>query len=127
MNTQERILTNIHFPDFRITAGAILAAALTMPASAFAAEPAPAANGFAQLVPLILIMVIFYFLLIRPQQKRLKQHRAMVESLKKGDKIITNGGIHGTITDVKDDFLKVEIADGVRIRLQRDAVSSLAE
>ncbi len=105
---------------------ASLAAGLfAMPA--FAADAAPAGNGFAQLVPLILIMVIFYFLLIRPQQKRLKQHRAMVESLKKGDKIITNGGIHGTITDVKEDFLKVEIADGVRIRLQRDAVSSLAE
>ncbi len=118
---------NFRFPTFRTMTGGIAAAMLAMPALASAAEPAPAANGFAQLVPLILIMVIFYFLLIRPQQKRLKQHRAMVESLKKGDKIITNGGIHGTITDVKDDFLKVEIADGVRIRLQRDAVASLAE
>ncbi|MDX8401285.1 MAG: preprotein translocase subunit YajC [Mariprofundaceae bacterium] len=112
---------------YRARFGASLAAMLAAPGAALAAEPADPAGGFAQLVPLILIMVIFYFLLIRPQQKRLKQHRAMVESLKKGDRIITNGGIHGTITDVKDDFLKVEIADGVRIRLKRDAVASLAE
>ncbi len=91
------------------------------------AAAAGAQGGFASLVPLILIMVIFYFLLIRPQQKRMKQHRAMVESLKKGDKIVTSGGIFGQIVDVKEDVLKVEIADGVRIRIKRDSVAALAE
>jgi preprotein translocase subunit YajC len=70
-------------------------------------------------------MVIFYFLLIRPQQKRAKEHKAMVESLKKGDKIITNGGIYAQVIDVKENFLKVEIADNVRIKMKRDAVISL--
>ncbi len=92
------------------------------------AEAAPAAGGgFASLVPLLLIMVIFYFLLIRPQQKRVKEHRNMIESLKKGDKIITGGGIYGTITDVKDGFLRIEIADGVRIKVKQDSISSLAD
>ncbi len=97
--------------------------ATTLPA--YAAEAA--ANGFAQLVPLILIMVVFWFLLIRPQQKRMKEQRNMIDALKKGDKIITNGGIYGTITDIKDDFIRVEIADGVRIKMQRDAVAALSE
>ncbi|MDQ6975051.1 MAG: preprotein translocase subunit YajC [Mariprofundaceae bacterium] len=85
------------------------------------------AGGFAQLVPLILIMVVFWFLLIRPQQKRMKEHRNMVEALKKGDKIVTNSGIFATIIDIKDDFIRVEIADGVRIKMQRDAVTSLSD
>jgi len=89
--------------------------------------PASAGGGFASLVPLLLIMVIFYFLLIRPQQKRVKEHRNMIESLKKGDKVITGGGIYGTITDVKDDFLRIEIADGVRIKVRQDSISSLAD
>ena len=91
------------------------------------AAPAAAGGGFASLVPLLLIMVIFYFLLIRPQQKRVKEHRNMIESLKKGDKIITGGGIYGTITDVKEGFLRVEIADGVRIKVKQDSISSLAD
>ena len=67
-------------------------------------------SGFAQLIPLILIFVIFYFFLIRPQQKKVKEHKAMVESLKKGDKIVTTGGITGTITRVVDnDKIEVEI------------------
>ncbi len=101
----------------------------TIPAwstSAFAADSAPG-SGFTQLVPLIIIMVIFYFLLIRPQQKRAKEHRNMVESLKKGDKVVTNGGIFGTVTDVKDDYLKVDIADGVRIKVQRQAITALSD
>ncbi len=95
----------------------------TMPA--YAAEAA--ANGFAQLVPLILIMLVFWFLLIRPQQKRMREHRDMIDALKKGDKIITNGGLYGTIIDIKDDFIRVEIADGVRVKMQREAVASLSE
>ena len=90
------------------------------------AADAGSASGFTQLVPLILIMLIFYFLLIRPQQKRAKEHRNMVESLKKGDKVMTNGGIYGTLIDVKDDTVKLEIADGVRIKIQRDSIAALS-
>ncbi|MDQ6968687.1 MAG: preprotein translocase subunit YajC [Mariprofundaceae bacterium] len=103
-----------------------IAALLAFSTPAFA-EGGASASSFTQLIPLVLIMVIFWFLLIRPQQKRAKEHRSMVEGLKKGDKVLTNGGIFGTITDVKDDFLKVEIADNIRIKIQRDAVSSLSD
>jgi len=93
------------------------------PAHAAGAE----SGGFASLIPLILIMVVFYFLLIRPQQKRVKDHRNMVESLKKGDKIITGGGLYGTITDVKDNEMRVEIAEGVRVRVKRDTIIGLSD
>jgi len=78
-----------------------------------------------QFGPLILIFVVFWFLLIRPQQKRAKQHRAMVQALKRGDKIVTNGGIFGQVSHVADDHLMVEIADGVKIKIVRDAVSAV--
>ena len=74
--------------------------------------------GIGQFIPLILIFVIFYFFLIRPQQKKVKEHRAMVESLKKGDKIVTSGGITGTITRVIDnDKVEVEIAENVKVEI----------
>ena len=77
-------------------------------------------SGFAQLIPLILIFVIFYFFLIRPQQKKVKEHKAMVENLKKGDRIVTSGGITGTITRVVDnDKIEVEIADNVTVEVIR--------
>ncbi|MBF0280951.1 MAG: preprotein translocase subunit YajC [Zetaproteobacteria bacterium] len=84
-----------------------------------------ASEGFASLIPLVLIMVIFYFLLIRPQQKRAKEHSNMVSELKRGDKIITGGGIHGTISKVQDNTLTIEISDGVNITIQRDTITSL--
>ena len=77
-------------------------------------------SGFAQLIPLILIFVIFYFFLIRPQQKKVKEHKAMVDGLKKGDKIVTSGGITGTITRVIDnDKVEVEITDNVIVEVVR--------
>ena len=77
-------------------------------------------SGFTQFIPLILIFVIFYFFLIRPQQKKVKEHKAMVESLKKGDKIVTSGGITGTITRVVDtDKVEVEIAENVTVTVIR--------
>ena len=95
---------------------------------------APAGQGaeggiFANpLFPLILMFVIFYFLLIRPQQKRQKEHREMLNSLKKGDSIITGGGIHGRITGVKgDSILVVEIADKVRVKVNRNNVAGLVQ
>ena len=73
-------------------------------------------SGIGQFIPLILIFVIFYFFLIRPQQKKVKEHKAMVEGLKKGDKIVTSGGITGTISRVIDnDKIEVEIADNVTV------------
>ncbi|MFZ2040561.1 MAG: preprotein translocase subunit YajC, partial [Desulfobacterales bacterium] len=81
------------------------------------------AGGFTAFIPLILMFVIFYFLLIRPQQKKQKQHRLMIENLKKGDRIITGGGIHGRITNVDENVLTVEIADQVKIKLNRGNVT----
>jgi len=106
---------------------ASVAAAMAVITPAHAAAAPAAGSGIASLAPLVLIMVIFYFLLIRPQQKKLKQQRALIESLKKGDQIITGGGLYGKITDVKDDILKVDIADGVRIKVKRDSITGLAE
>ena len=79
----------------------------------------------ATFVPLILIFVVFWFLLIRPQQKKAKDHRAMVGALSKGDEVVTNGGLLGRITDVKDAFITVEVAEGMEVRVQRSAVSNL--
>ena len=76
--------------------------------------------GIGQFIPLILIFVIFYFFLIRPQQKKVKEHKAMVEALKKGDKVVTSGGITGTITRVIDnDKVEVEISDNVIVEVVR--------
>ena len=75
-------------------------------------------SGFAQLIPLILIFVIFYFFLIRPQQKKVKEHKIMVENLKRGDKVITVGGIVGTIDRIIDaEKVEVEIADNVKVEI----------
>ena len=77
-------------------------------------------SGIGQFIPLILIFVIFYFCLIRPHQKKVKEHKAMVESLKKGDKSVTRGGITGTITRVVDnDKVEVEIAENVTVEVVR--------
>lgn len=71
------------------------------------------------------MIAIFYFILIRPQQKKAKEHRNMVAALGKGDEVVTNGGILGKVTDISDQYVSVEIADGVEIRLQRNAVSAV--
>jgi len=77
-------------------------------------------SGIGQFIPLILIFVIFYFFLIRPQQKKVKEHKAMVEGLKKGDKVVTSGGITGTITRIVDnDKVEVEITDNVVVEVVR--------
>jgi len=77
-------------------------------------------SGIGQFIPLILIFVIFYFFLIRPQQRKVKEHKAMVENLKKGDKVVTSGGITGIISRVIDnDKVEVEIADNVTVEVVR--------
>ena len=94
-----------------------------------------AANGFGgqdwgNMFPLIMmlsIFTIFYFLLIRHQQKKAKEHREMINNLKKGDRIITGGGIHGRITGMDDTLLTVEIADKVRVKVSRGNVSALVQ
>jgi len=85
------------------------------------------ASGIASFLPLILMFVIFYFLLIRPHQKKAKEHRQMVADLKKGDRIITSGGLYGRITGLDDATLTVEIADKVRVKVARGNVSALAQ
>lgn len=95
------------------------------PAYAQAAGGAGGAAAFAQFIPLILIFAIMYFLMIRPQQKRLKQHREMVGALKKGDQVVTQGGILGKVTSVRDDELEVEISQGVRVRVVRSTVAQV--
>jgi preprotein translocase subunit YajC len=85
------------------------------------------AGGFSAFIPLILMFVIFYFLLIRPQQKRTKQHREMVGSLKPGDRVVTSGGLHGRVTAVGDAVLTVEIADKVRVKVNRSNVSAVVQ
>ena len=90
-------------------------------------------GGFAEgglgLMPIILVMIIFYFLLIRPQQKRAKQHKAMLAELKRGDKIITNGGLTGTIVKVVDDSetIEVEIAKDVKVNVVRTMIAEVRD
>lgn len=83
-------------------------------------------EAFAQFVPLILIFVIMYFLLIRPQQKKLKEHKAMVDALRRGDQVVTQGGLIGKVAKVKDDTeVEVELADGVKVRVVRSTIAQV--
>jgi preprotein translocase subunit YajC len=90
-------------------------------------ETGQGAGGFASLIPIVLMFVIFYFLLIRPQQKKAKDHREMISHLKKGDRIITSGGLHGRITAVSDTTMTVEIADKVRVKIARGNVTQVVQ
>ncbi|MEJ2344730.1 MAG: preprotein translocase subunit YajC [Gammaproteobacteria bacterium] len=82
-------------------------------------------NPILGFLPLILIFVVFYFLLIRPQSKRAKEHKEMVANLSKGDEVVTNGGLLGRIVEVGENFVTVEVADGVQLKVQRQAIGSL--
>jgi preprotein translocase subunit YajC len=96
------------------------------PAFAQAAGGAGAAGAFASFVPLILIFAIMYFLLIRPQQKKLKEHKAMVEALRRGDQVLTQGGIIGKVTKVQEDgTVEVEIAEGVKVKVMRHTIAQV--
>ena len=91
------------------------------------ASQASGGQGFIlQLLPLILIFVVFYFLLIRPQQKRVKQHKEMVSALKVGNQIITSGGMLAKIVKVDDEnFLTIAITDGVNVKIKRDTITEV--
>ena len=95
------------------------------PAYAQAAGAPGGAAAFAQFVPLLLVFVIMYFLILRPQQKKMSQHRAMVEALKRGDTVVTQGGLIGKVIAVRDDELDVEIAQGVKVRVVRGTVAQV--
>lgn len=83
----------------------------------------PAINPIAQLLPFVLMFVVLYFLILRPQIRKQKGQQKMLDELKKGDKIVTSGGIHGVIANLKDDVLTVKIAENVKVELSRAAVS----
>ena len=89
------------------------------------AQDASTQGGLTSFLPLILIFVVFYFMLIRPQMKRAKEHKKLVSELSKGDEVVTNGGLLGKITDVSDSFVTVQLADNVSVKLQRHAVASV--
>lgn len=94
-------------------------------AQAQAAGAAGGQSALLQLLPLVLIFVVFYFLLIRPQTKRAKEHKEMVAKLANGDEVVTTGGILGKVTSVNDNFVTVEIASGVEIKVQKFQVAQL--
>jgi len=89
------------------------------------AQDAAQPGGLMSFLPLIIIFVIFYFLLIRPQMKRAKEHKKLVSELANGDEVVTNGGLLGRITKVGESFVTVELADNVKVKVQRHAISSV--
>jgi preprotein translocase subunit YajC len=89
------------------------------------AAPAEQPNPLISMAPLVFIFVIFYFLLIRPQQKKAKAHSKLVESINTGDQVVTNAGIHGVVANVKDKTLTIKIADNVKVEFDRAAVAAV--
>jgi preprotein translocase subunit YajC len=102
---------------------------LIAPAYAQAASPSASGGlfggGIVGMLPILLMFGAVYFLMIRPQSKRAKEHRAMLDKLGNGDEVITNGGIAGTVRDIGDSFITIEIADNVRVRLQKGAIANV--
>ena len=98
---------------------------------AYAMGPQPGGGGggsqLMSFLPIILIFVIFYFLLIRPQQKRSKEHKALLENIKVGEYIITSGGIYGRITGIKENIITVEISDKVRVKVNRGNIAGVVK
>jgi len=89
------------------------------------AQGAGGTEGFLSLLPLVLIFVVFYFLLIRPQNKRQKEHREMVAALAKGDEVVTAGGLLAKVVEASDSFLRVELADNMVVTVQRHTISAV--
>lgn len=84
-------------------------------------------NPFMMFIPIILIFVVFYFILIRPQQKKQKAHQSLLSQLKKGDKVVTNGGLYGTVSDAKDHVVVLKIAENVKVEVVKSAVATVIE
>lgn len=109
--------------SLRIALSAALATVLfSTPALAAPAQEPSALMTFG---PLVVLFVVFYFLLIRPQQKRQKEHKSMLEAIKRGDEVVTQGGIAGKVTDIDDSFVSVEIAAETVVKVQRHAVGNV--
>lgn len=97
-------------------------------ATAVTAAPGQGSMAAANLVPFLIIIVIFYFLMIRPQQKKMREHQAMVKALKKGDKVVTAGGILGTVSKADtDDVVTVDLADGVCVQVVRSTIATILQ
>ena len=92
------------------------------PAAAAVAAPGTAPSPYPSIIMMLALFGIMYFLMIRPQMKRSKEHRELISKLSKGDEVITNGGIAGRVDDIGENFVSVEIADGVKVKLQRAAI-----
>lgn len=95
--------------------------------AAAAAAPSGGAAFFIQTAPLILVFLIFYFLMIRPQTKRMKEHRAQIDAVKKGDKVVTGGGLIGRVTKVTDTEVEVELAQGMKVRAVKSTLSQVVD
>ncbi len=93
------------------------------------AQPAtdPTTSLLMNVMPFVLIIGVFYFLMIRPQQKRQKETKKMLEEMKKGDKVLTSAGIHGTISEIQDNIVVVQIADNTRVRFEKVAITSVVK
>jgi len=94
---------------------------------AAAAAPSAGASFFIQTIPLVLIFVIFWFLLIRPQQKRMKDHQAEIAAVKKGDRVVTGGGLIGKVTKVTDNEVEVELAQGIRVNAVKSTLTQVID
>lgn len=94
--------------------------------NAYAQGAAPSgADSLLQFFPLVILVVVFYFALIRPQSKRAKEHSAMIAALSRGDEVVTNGGLLGKITAIGENFIQIEIAEGVQVKVQKNSVSAM--
>jgi len=82
-------------------------------------------EAFIQFLPIVVLFVVFYFILIRPQTKRAKEHSTMVAALARGDEIVTNGGLLGKITAIGENFIQIEIADSIQVKVQKQAVAAM--
>lgn len=92
---------------------------------AYAEAAAPRNTGMIDFIPLIILFVVMYFLMIRPQQKRAKEHRELIGAIKKGDEVVTSGGLLGKISNVGDNFVTLDMGKGTELKVQRQAVSSV--
>lgn len=104
-----------------------LAGGKTLYAPLFLLAPSPGQSPLAGLIPVVAMVLIFYFLLIAPVRKRQKQHDEMIANLKNGTRVVTNGGIIGTVVGIQEDRLRIKIADQVKIEITRQSVASLAD
>jgi preprotein translocase subunit YajC len=95
------------------------------PVIAQAAAPQPAGGGMSMIIMMVVLFGLMYFMMIRPQMKRQKEHRALIASLSKGDEVVTNGGIAGRVDEVGDTFITVEIATNVKVKVQKAAVQQV--